>query len=78
VPEDQERPDDELLSIAGVCERFGVSRTTLHRLRASGRFPAPEPTQGSTRTRWRASAVAAYFDANPKRPGARTDLQDPG
>lgn len=67
---------DELMTIADIVKRFGVSRTTLHAARASGAFPAPDPSPGSTRMRWRASVVEAYFAANPKRPGKRTDLED--
>ncbi|MFB7574668.1 helix-turn-helix transcriptional regulator [Streptomyces sp. NPDC057611] len=73
-----EHPDDgrdELLTIGQIIQRFGVSRQTLHRWRARGRFPAPEPSPGSTRMAWRESKVAAFIAANPKRPGARTDLQ---
>lgn len=65
---------DELLTIAEIVERFGISRQALHRLRARGIFPAPESETGSTRLRWKASAVEAHFAAHPKRPGRRTDL----
>lgn len=64
-----------MLTIAQITQRFPVSRQTVHRLRARGLFPAPEPNPGSTRMKWRESKVAAYFAANPLRPGARTDLQ---
>jgi predicted DNA-binding transcriptional regulator AlpA len=66
---------DELLTIAQIMQRFGVSRQTLHRWRSRGLFPAPEPNPGSTRMKWRESKVAAFIAANPKRPGTRTDLQ---
>jgi predicted DNA-binding transcriptional regulator AlpA len=66
---------DTLLSLAQITQRFGVSRTTLHTLRSQGVFPDPETVPGSTRLRWRESAVAAYFEANPLRQGARTDLR---
>lgn len=77
MPEDQEHPGDELLTIAEVCERFDISRTTLHRMRARGGFPDAELSPGSTRPRFRESAVRAFIAAHPKRPGARTDLQAP-
>ena len=66
---------DELLTIAQITQLFRVSRQTLHRLRVSGAFPAPEHDPGSTRAKWRESVVSAYFVTNPLRPGARTDLQ---
>lgn len=66
---------DDLLTLAQISDRFGVSRQTVHTARQRGTFPAPEAAPGSTRLRWRESAVAAYFDAHPKRPGARTDLK---
>lgn len=72
-----EHPDDgrdELLTITQILQRFHVSRQTLHRWRARGLFPAPEPNPGSTRMKWRESQVAAFIASNPKRPGARTDL----
>lgn len=68
---------DELLTLSQISVRFDVSRQTLHAARQRGDFPAPESTAGSTRLRWRDSAVAAYFAANPKRPGARSDLKPP-
>ncbi|MFE3378771.1 helix-turn-helix transcriptional regulator [Streptomyces anulatus] len=67
---------DELLTLAQISDRFEVSRQTVHTARQRGVFPAPEPVLGSTRLRWRQSAVEEYFAANPKRPGTRTDLQD--
>lgn len=71
----QEEGVDPLLSIAEIVKRFDVSRQTIHRQRARGLFPDPEPVSGSTRLRWRESKIAAWIAANPKRPGARTDLQ---
>lgn len=65
---------DELLSLAQIVQRYGVSRTTLHTWRSQGAFPAPEQSPGSTRLRWRQSAVDAFFATNPKRQGARTDI----
>lgn len=62
------------MTIAEIVERFGVSRQTLHRLRARGVFPTPVAPSGSTRLRWREDEVVQYFDENPKKPGRRTDL----
>lgn len=67
----------ELLTIAEIVERFGVSRTTLHAARRRGAFPSPTQPPESTRNLYDADEVAAYFAANPKRPGRRTDLEGP-
>ncbi|MFK0182333.1 helix-turn-helix transcriptional regulator [Streptomyces xanthochromogenes] len=64
----------EPLTIAEIEARFGVSRQTIHRLRAKGVFPHPVPTVGSTRMRFDAREVEDFFAVNPKRPGRRTDL----
>lgn len=66
---------DKLLTIAEIVRTFQVSRQTLHTARLSGKFPPPEPAPGSTRLRWRESAVAAFFAEHPKRQGERTDLK---
>lgn len=71
----EEGREDELLTITQITQRFGVSRQTVHTLRIQGVFPEPESVPGSTRQKWRESAVAAFFANNPKRPGARTDLK---
>ncbi|MFZ3473123.1 helix-turn-helix transcriptional regulator [Streptomyces sp. 4.24] len=73
----EEKGDRELLTMAQIMERFDISRTTLHSLRKRGQFPPSEVEPGSTRQRWDAVVVAAYFEAHPKRPGRRTDLEDP-
>jgi transposase-like protein len=65
------------MTIAEICAEHGVSRQTLHRLRAdpgSG-FPEPLVIPGSTRAKYPRAAVAAYFAAHPLRPGRRTDLE---
>jgi predicted DNA-binding transcriptional regulator AlpA len=72
--EHPEEERDQLLTITQIIQRFGVSRQTLHRWRSRGLFPEPESPAGSTPFRWRESRVAAFIAANPKRPGARTDL----
>lgn len=68
--------EDPWLSLSQISIRFNVSRTYVHNLRARGEFPASESLPGSTREFWRESVVAAFFKANPKRQGARTDLRD--
>lgn len=79
VPDNPETPEggDEPMTIAEICDEHGVSRQTLHRLRAdpdSG-FPEPMRPGGSTRLRYPRRAVAEFFAANPLRPGRRTDLK---
>ncbi|MFM9594136.1 GIY-YIG nuclease family protein [Streptomyces scabiei] len=66
---------DALLSIREIMARHGVSRQGLHTHRQHPEFPAPFADAGSSRPRWRAVAVDAYFTAHPKRQGERTDLQ---
>lgn len=63
------------MTITEISQRFGISRQALHGLRSRGVFPEPVPTRGSTRLKWREADVSAYFQANPKRPGTRTDLR---
>lgn len=62
------------MTINEIAEAHGVSRQTVHTYRRSGVFPKPVEGEGSTRPRFRADEVAAFFVANPKRPGNRTDL----
>ncbi|MBL0779442.1 GIY-YIG nuclease family protein [Streptomyces albidoflavus] len=66
---------DALLSIRDIMARHQLSRQTLHAYRQRPDFPAPAPNGANSRPRWRAQDVDAYFLANPKRQGARTDLQ---
>ncbi|MFD0078204.1 hypothetical protein ACFVIY_37885 [Streptomyces sp. NPDC127166] len=65
------------MTITQICDEHGVSRQTLHKLRADAAsgFPAPITVPGSTRAVYPRAAVAAYFAAHPLRPGRRTDLQ---
>lgn len=70
-PKEEEVPD--LLSIAQIEKRFAVTRQTVHNLRRRGVFPEPVTTPGSTRLRWDAVTVAAYFAANPKQPGKKIE-----
>ncbi|MEU3161993.1 helix-turn-helix transcriptional regulator [Streptomyces griseoincarnatus] len=57
-----------------IAEEHGVSRQTVHAHRKRGVFPKPVEGEGSTRPRFRADEVAAFFAANPPSPGKRTDL----
>ncbi len=70
-PDGQEVP--ELLTIAEIANRFDVSRQTVHNLRRRGVFPPAQLAENSTRVRFDAVAVAAYFKANPKQPGKKIE-----
>ncbi len=76
-PEGQEVP--ELLTIAEIADRFEVSRQTVHNLRRRGVFPPAQLAENSTRVRFDAAAVKAYFEANPKQPGKKIEkrIQQP-
>jgi predicted DNA-binding transcriptional regulator AlpA len=63
-----------LITIKQIAEEHGVSRSSVHTYRRSSTFPQPVPAEGSTRIRYRADEVAAWFEANPKQQGKRTDL----
>uniref|UniRef100_UPI0034DFBE16 helix-turn-helix transcriptional regulator n=1 Tax=Modestobacter roseus TaxID=1181884 RepID=UPI0034DFBE16 len=73
-------PDSEggprLMTVSEIALEHGVSRQTVHSYRTRGSFPKPVEGEGSTRPRFRADQVAAWFAANPPRPGKRTDLSD--
>ena len=60
-----------LMSTTEIAAEHGVSRQTIHTYRRTGGFPQPVEGQGSTRPRFRADEVAAFFSANPKQPGRR-------
>lgn len=62
-----------LMTVAEIAERYGVSRQTVHSYRRRGDFPQPVQGEGSTRLRFRAGEVAAFFAKNPKQQGRRTD-----
>lgn len=64
-----------LLTVPEITERYGISRQAIHTYRQRGVFPQPAPEQGSTRLRFREDEVDAFFVANPKRPGRRTDRE---
>lgn len=65
-----------LITVTEIAEEYGVSRATVHNYRRGGTFPRPAPVEGTEKTklRFRADEVAAWFKANPKRQGKRTDL----
>lgn len=71
-PEPEGSP--RLITIGQIAEEHGVSRSSVHTYRRSATFPQPVPAEGSTRIRYRADEVAAWFEANPPRQGKRTDL----
>lgn len=64
------------MSISDIAEVHGVSRATVHTYRRGGTFPSPVQEAGTTRLRYRADEVAAWFQANPKQQGKRTDLTE--
>lgn len=75
MPKNPEREGSpRLMSISEIAAEYGVSRTTVHTYRRTGSFPKPAQEEGTTRLRFRADEVAAWFAANPKQQGKRTDL----
>lgn len=55
------QPVDPLMPARDVCQALGnISRVTLHRRVAAGRFPPP--IQDGPRNYWRASVVQAAID----------------
>lgn len=71
-------PDSEgspvLLTIDQIAAKHRVSRSSVHTYRRGGTFPRPVPVEGTTRVLFDAAEVAAWFEANPKRQGSRTDI----
>ncbi|MET9138877.1 helix-turn-helix transcriptional regulator [Streptomyces parvulus] len=63
-----------MLTTTEIAAEHGVTRQTVHSHRKRGVFPKPVKGEGSTRPRFRADEVAAFFAANPPTPGKRTDL----
>ncbi|MFD5631611.1 helix-turn-helix transcriptional regulator [Streptomyces sp. NPDC127072] len=59
------------MTTAEIAAEHGVSRQSIHTYRRTGVFPQPVEGQGSTRVRFRADEVAAFFAANPKQPGKK-------
>lgn len=79
MPKNPEREGSpRLMTISEIAVEYGVSRTSVHNYRRSGTFPRPAPVEGTEKTklRFRADEVAAWFEANPKQQGKRTDLAD--
>lgn len=74
VPENPESEGSRLITLKQIEQEHGVSRSALHTYRRSASFPQPVPVEGSTKTQYRADEVAAWFQANPKQQGKRTDL----
>ncbi|MEV5957271.1 AlpA family phage regulatory protein [Streptomyces sp. NPDC051987] len=65
-----------MITLKQIEQEHGVSRSALHTYRRSASFPQPVPVEGSTKTQYRADEVAAWFAANPKQQGKRTDLAE--
>lgn len=75
MPKNPEREGSpRLLTIDQIAEKHGVSRSTVHTYRRGGTFPRSVPVEGTTRVLFDADEVAAWFKANPKQQGRRTDL----
>jgi predicted DNA-binding transcriptional regulator AlpA len=79
VPENPEREGSpRLITINEIAEEHGVSRSSVHTYRRSSTFPQPVSVEGSTKIRYHADEVAAWFEANPKQQGKKrrpqTDL----
>lgn len=64
------------MTVTEIAAEHGVSRVSIHTYRRRGTFPQPVEGEGTTRLRFREDEVAAFFAANPKQPGKRTDLPD--
>jgi predicted DNA-binding transcriptional regulator AlpA len=64
------------MSISEIALKYDVSRSSVHTYRRGGTFPRPAPVEGmeKTKLRFRSDEVAAWFEANPKQQGKRTDL----
>jgi hypothetical protein len=62
------------MTVKEIAEEHDVSRVSIHTYRRRGVFPQPVEGEGTTRLRFRADEVAAFFAANPKQPGKRTDV----
>lgn len=68
-PEPEGSP--RLMTTSEIAAEHGVSRQSIHTYRRTGAFPQPVEGEGSTRPRFRADEVAAFFAANPKQPGKK-------
>jgi predicted DNA-binding transcriptional regulator AlpA len=76
VPENPESEGSRLITLKQIEQEHGVSRSALHTYRRSASFPQPVSVEGSTKIQYRASEVAAWFQANPPQQGKRTDLTE--
>ena len=74
MPKNPESEGSRLITLKQIEQEHGVSRSALHTYRRSASFPQPIPVGGSTKFQYRADEVAAWFEANPKSQGKRTDL----
>jgi len=54
---------DDLFKISDLLRIFAIKRTTLHRWRVAGKFPAPICLAGASRKlqRWRREDVEAWL-----------------
>ncbi len=77
MPKNPESEGSRLVNLKEIEQEHGVSRSALHTYRRSASFPQPIPVEGSTKIQYRAEEVAAWFEANPKQQGRRTDLAVP-
>jgi len=59
------------MTVTEIAAEHGVSRVSIHTYRRRGTFPQPVEGEGTTRLRFRADEVAAFFAANPKQPGKK-------
>lgn len=59
-------PISPLLKVEEVARLLSCSRRELERMRAAGRFPAPDLTIGVRSPRWRASSVEAWIQSEAR------------
>ena len=57
--------DDRILSTLAVCERLGVARSTLIRLRREDHFPKALQL-GPQRIGWRSADITEWLNARPR------------
>lgn len=74
MPKNPESEGSRLITLRQIEQEHGVSRSALHTYRRAASFPQPVQVEGSTKVQYRASEVAAWFQANPPQQGKRTDL----
>ena len=58
------KENDRLLKAKEVCEKIGVSESTLRRMVKEGDFPAPIRISKRA-SRWRLSEVEEWMDTRP-------------